>query len=136
MRVLLDECLPRRLKAHLVGYQVLTVPEAGWSGKKNGELLRAASGLVDVFITVDSNLAYQQHLVGLPFAVVVLSAHSNRYKISSRSCRKSCRLLRLRGPDSLGGSVANSGLNPTGARAEGFTCAAMCPAGMAAAVLR
>jgi predicted nuclease of predicted toxin-antitoxin system len=78
MRVLLDECLPRRLKAHLVGHQVLTVPEAGWAGKKNGELLRAASGLIDVFITVDSNLAYQQHLAGLPFAVVVLSAHSNR----------------------------------------------------------
>ncbi len=78
MRVLLDECLPRRLKAHLVGHQVITVPEAGWAGKKNGELLRAASRSVDAFITIDSNLAYQQHLVGLPFAVVVLSARSNR----------------------------------------------------------
>jgi predicted nuclease of predicted toxin-antitoxin system len=78
MRVLLDECLPRRLKAHLAGHQVITVPEAGWAGKKNGELLHAASGLVDAFITIDSNLAYQQHLADLPFAVVVLSARSNR----------------------------------------------------------
>lgn len=43
MRVLLDECLPRRLKAHLAGHQAITVPEAGWAGKKNGDLLRAAS---------------------------------------------------------------------------------------------
>ena len=78
MRVLLDECLPRRLKGHLVGHQVITVPEAGWAGKKNGELLRAASGLVDAFITIDSNLAYQQHLADLPFVVVVISARSNR----------------------------------------------------------
>jgi predicted nuclease of predicted toxin-antitoxin system len=78
MRVLLDECLPRRLKAHLVGHQVITVPEAGWAGKKNGELLRAASGIVDALITIDSNLAYQQHLGDLPFAVVVISARSNR----------------------------------------------------------
>lgn len=78
MRILLDECLPRRLKAQFPSHVVLTVPEAGWAGKKNGELLRAASGNVDVFITADSNLAYQQHLVGLPFGVVVLSAHSNR----------------------------------------------------------
>lgn len=78
MRVLLDECLPRRLKAHLVGHQVVTVPEAGWAGKKNGELLRAASGLIDAFITIDSNLVYQQHLTDLPFALVVVRAPSNR----------------------------------------------------------
>jgi predicted nuclease of predicted toxin-antitoxin system len=78
MRVLLDECLPRRLKAHLAAHQVITVPEAGWAGKKNGELLRAAAGLVDAFITIDSNLAYQQHLSDIPFAVIVLTARSNR----------------------------------------------------------
>jgi hypothetical protein len=50
----------------------------GWAGKKNGDLLRAASGVIDVFITVDSNLAYQQPIAGLPFAVIVLRAHSNR----------------------------------------------------------
>lgn len=78
MRVLLDECLPRRLKGQLHGHEVVTVPEAGWAGKKNGELLRAAAGRIDAFITVDRNLAYQQHLVDLPFAVVVVTARSNR----------------------------------------------------------
>jgi predicted nuclease of predicted toxin-antitoxin system len=78
MRVLLDECLPKRLKAHFAGHKVTTVPEAGWAGKKNGELLRVASGEFDAFITADSNLVHQQHLVGVPFIVIVLSARSNR----------------------------------------------------------
>ena len=78
MRVLLDECLPRGLKKHLSGHDVLTVPEAGWAGTKNGALLRAATGKVDIFITIDSNLAYQQSLGALPFAVIILVARTNR----------------------------------------------------------
>jgi predicted nuclease of predicted toxin-antitoxin system len=39
MRILLDECLPRRLRRELPGHDVRTVPEMGWSGKKNGALL-------------------------------------------------------------------------------------------------
>jgi hypothetical protein len=40
MRILLDECVPRPLKRELTDYEVRTVVEMGWSGKKNGELLR------------------------------------------------------------------------------------------------
>jgi predicted nuclease of predicted toxin-antitoxin system len=76
MRVLLDECLPRGLKKHLRNHEVKTVPEAGWAGKKNGELLRVAAGDIDVFTTIDSNLVYQQKVGVLPFGVVVLAAHS------------------------------------------------------------
>lgn len=78
MRVLLDECLPRGLKRHLSPHDSTTVPEAGWAGKKNGDLLRAAAGKIDVFVTIDANLAYQQGMQGLPFAVIVLSARTNR----------------------------------------------------------
>jgi hypothetical protein len=78
MRVLLDECLPRRLKAHLAGHQVITVPEAGWAGKKNGELLRAASGLVDAFDHDRQQSRLPATPCRVPFAVVVLSARSNR----------------------------------------------------------
>ena len=42
MRVLLDECLPRRLKLEIRGHSVQTVPEAGWAGRSNGELLSLA----------------------------------------------------------------------------------------------
>jgi len=70
MRVLLDACLPRGLKKCLREHDVKTVPEAGWAGMKNGELLRIAAGNVDAFVTIDSNLAYQQTVTGLSFGVV------------------------------------------------------------------
>lgn len=43
MRVLLDECLPRRLRREIAGHQVVTAQELGHSGKKNGDLLRAVA---------------------------------------------------------------------------------------------
>ena len=78
MRILLDECLPGRLKRDLPGHEVLTVPEAGWAGRKNGVLLRLAAEHFDVFLTVDRGLPFQQHVVGLDIAIVVLIASANR----------------------------------------------------------
>jgi predicted nuclease of predicted toxin-antitoxin system len=80
VRVLLDECLPRRLRRELPGHEVLTVAEAGWAGFSNGELLRRAAQTFDVFVTVDRNLAFQQNLPTLPIAVVVLTAVSNEFE--------------------------------------------------------
>ncbi len=82
MRVLLDECLPARLRRDLPGHDVRTVPGAGWAGIKNGRLLRliADSGHYDVFLTMDNSLPKQQRLRDLPFAVVVLRAESNRFE--------------------------------------------------------
>lgn len=55
--------------------------ERGWSGKKNGELLRAAAREFDAFITMDSNLQHQQNLSDLDLAIVVLKAQSNAYSV-------------------------------------------------------
>ena len=78
MRVLLDECLPRRLKRELVGHDVRTAPEMGWASKRNGELLRAAvAGGFEAFVTVDRKLQHQQKLSTFNIAVVVLEAKSN-----------------------------------------------------------
>jgi hypothetical protein len=77
MRLLLDECLPKPLKRYLAGHEVVTVPEAGFAGVKNGALLSRMSGQFEVFITVDANLKYQQNLSALKVAIVVLRAHSN-----------------------------------------------------------
>lgn len=77
MRILLDESLPRRLKEELPDHKVLTVPEAGWASKKNGELLRLADPHFDVFVTPDRHLSEQQNLAGLRIRVVVLRARSN-----------------------------------------------------------
>lgn len=78
MRVLLDECMPRGFKKDLRGHECMTASEAGLSGKKNGELLRASSGRFDALVTVDRNLRYQQNLATFPFGVIVLMAHGNR----------------------------------------------------------
>jgi len=82
MRILLDECLPARLRRDLTGHEVQTVPRAGWAGCENGNLLRliSDSGKFDVFLTMDKNLPHQHKPDDLPFAVVVLRARSNRYE--------------------------------------------------------
>ena len=79
MRILLDECLPKRLKRDLVGHQARTVPEMGWASKKNGELLALAEPEFDVFLTVDRNLSFQQEVGRLGIAVVVIVAKENRH---------------------------------------------------------
>ena len=78
MRVLLDECLPRRLKADLPDHEVRTAQEEGWSGMKHGALLQVASGQFDVFLTVDRNVSFQQNLRGLKIGVLAMLAPSNR----------------------------------------------------------
>ncbi|MEN9518720.1 MAG: hypothetical protein RLZZ381_1308 [Cyanobacteriota bacterium] len=79
MQILLDECVPRPLKRELTDYEIRTVVEMGWSGKKNGELLQLMSqeGFT-ILLTTDQNLRYQQNLLQSGVAVVVLVAHSNK----------------------------------------------------------
>ena len=70
MRVLLDENLDWRLRRSFdAGHEVVTVRYRGWSGKTNGELLRAAAAEFDVFVTLDLNLEYQQNVRALDLAV-------------------------------------------------------------------
>src|SRR5712691_1218692 len=81
MRLLLDECVARKLKSDLVGHEVVTVVEAGDSGLKNGVLLRAAAGNCDVLITFDQNLPYQQNIGSLSIAVLILIADGITYPV-------------------------------------------------------
>jgi hypothetical protein len=76
VRVLLDECLPRKLGRELQGHVVSTVQQAGWSGVKNGALLALAAGEYDVFITID-RLLTTQHRVPANLAVITLHAPNN-----------------------------------------------------------
>lgn len=78
MRVLLDENVDRKLKrAFDPDHQVATVRERGWSGKKNGELLRLAEAAFDVLVTLDRNMRHQQNLSQYDLAVVLITARSN-----------------------------------------------------------
>lgn len=78
MKILLDECVPRKLKRELPEYDVITVIQQGWSGKKNGELLSLMSAEFDIFITIDQNMQYQQNLEGVAISIIVMVAPSNR----------------------------------------------------------
>lgn|SRR5574341_1291183 len=78
MRVLLDECVPSRLRQELSGHEVRTVPEMGWASKENGELLQLASPTFDVFITTDQKLGSQQNVANFDIAVIVLVARRTK----------------------------------------------------------
>ena len=80
MRLLLDECVPRRLKGEFPGFDILTAREAGFAGLKNGNLISAAKGKFDVLVTVDKNIQHQQNRGELPIAIIILSAFTNRYE--------------------------------------------------------
>ena len=79
MKVLLDECIPRKLKNALPDHECHTVPEAGFAGQKNGLLLSLAEAAgFDLFFTMDKGLQYQQSLAGRSIAVLIIRARSNR----------------------------------------------------------
>jgi hypothetical protein len=50
----------------------------GWTGIRNGDLLKLAANGFDVFLTADQTLEHQQNLGALPIAVVILVAPTNR----------------------------------------------------------
>ena len=77
MRVLLDENVPHKLRAHLAQHETVTVAYLGWGGLKNGELLKAAEeAAFDVFVTGDRVLQYQQNITGRKIAIISLSANN------------------------------------------------------------
>lgn len=75
MKILLDECLPRKLKYSFAEHECETVPEAGLAGETNGRLLSLAEFAgFDLFLTMDKGLPYQQNLSGRRIAVVIFRA--------------------------------------------------------------
>lgn len=78
MKLLLDECIDRKLAREFPDHEVKTVPQMGWAGVKNSELLALAEAAFDVFITVDRNLSFEQNLTQFDIAVIILHASSNR----------------------------------------------------------
>jgi predicted nuclease of predicted toxin-antitoxin system len=82
MKVLIDECLPIELQGTFtaMGHESLTVRQAGFGSKKNGELLSIAEGRWDVLLTSDRNIKHQQNMTGRTVSIVILRAKSNRLK--------------------------------------------------------
>jgi hypothetical protein len=78
VKVLVDECVDWRLSRDIVGHEVKTARQMGWSSIRNGELLGLAAKEFDVFVTVDRNLSFQQNVPTFAIAVIVLRARTNR----------------------------------------------------------
>lgn len=82
MKIIIDECLPKRLRTLLPDFdKVWTVPQIGLGGYQDSELLEAleAKGIT-VFITIDGNIEYQQQFQDRSFGTVVIRAVSNRFE--------------------------------------------------------
>jgi hypothetical protein len=82
MKILLDENIPTKVKFNFGNnFDVFTVKDMGWLGKKNGELL----GLMtfngfDFFITLDKNLKRQQNLEKFDITIILLLARNSKHQ--------------------------------------------------------
>ena len=77
MKILFDQGTPVPLRRHLPEHSVTTAYEAGWSALSNGDLLSAAEKAgVQILVTTDQNLRYQQNLQERRIAIVVLLSTS------------------------------------------------------------
>ena len=70
--------MDRRLAREILGHEVKTARDQGWTGIANGRLLALVAQGFEVFLTTDRNLSFQQNLQALPLAVIVLRARTNR----------------------------------------------------------
>ncbi len=79
MKILLDECVTKRLKPYLQEYETFTVMEMGWGGLKNGKLLsQCVENNFEILLTIDKNLMFQQNLEKYAISIVVLNSPSSK----------------------------------------------------------
>jgi predicted nuclease of predicted toxin-antitoxin system len=83
MRILLDECLPRKLKYDIPDHDVSTVIEMGWASIRNGQLLSRAQATYDVLLTVDRNMEHQQDIAIYDLAVVLIARSNKRQTLGA-----------------------------------------------------
>ena len=77
MRILFDQGTPVPLRRALLGHQVSTASELGWATLPDGELLTVAEQAgVEVFVTTDQQLRFQQQLSSRHLAIIVLGSTS------------------------------------------------------------
>ena len=82
MKVLLDECVDRRLKRLLPEHEVYTVTNMRWNGLKNGALMGVAiDGGFDMLLTIDKNLEFQQNLKKYDIILAVFDVKQNSVKL-------------------------------------------------------
>jgi hypothetical protein len=79
MKILLDECVTKRLKPHLEEFEVFTVSEMKWNGIKNGQLMSlCVDNNFDLLLTIDKNLMFQQNLDRYQLTIAVLNSQTSK----------------------------------------------------------
>lgn len=80
MTIIIDECLPKRLTRLFAGHRVRTVLQIGLAGSKDSDLLRELDKRnIDLFVTIDGNIEYQQQFHHRHFGTIVIRSVSNRF---------------------------------------------------------
>jgi predicted nuclease of predicted toxin-antitoxin system len=82
MKVLIDECCPKKLKGQLTlsDIECKTVREIGYAGKKNGELISLIDGIYDVLVTLDGSIKDQHNIKGRRLSILRIRAKSSDIK--------------------------------------------------------
>ena len=79
MKILLDECVTKRLKKYLEEFEVFTVIELELSGIKNGKLMTyCVENKFDILLTIDKNLLHQQNIEKYTVTIVVLNCFTSK----------------------------------------------------------
>ena len=74
MRILFDHGTPKGLAQALIGHTVTSAQAEGWDTLDNGALLNAAEAAgIELLLTTDRRIRYQQNLAGRKVALVVLT---------------------------------------------------------------
>jgi hypothetical protein len=74
MLILFDHGTPKGLIKALAGHEIITAQARGWDKLNNSDLLDAAEqAAVDLLLTTDRRIRYQQNLTGRKIALLVLT---------------------------------------------------------------
>ena len=78
MKILLDECLPVKLKNEFQDLDVHTVHDMNWIGEKDKTILSNANkNGFDIFITIDEGITKQINIDNYDLAIILIKVTKN-----------------------------------------------------------
>ena len=88
MLILFDHGTPRGLIRGLSGHTVITAQSRGWDRLSNGALLNVAEEAgIDLLLSTDQGIRFQQNLTGRRIAIIVLTGTTKWSRVRSHIAR-------------------------------------------------
>jgi hypothetical protein len=79
MKILLEECVTKRLKPHLPNLELLTFSEKRWNAIRNGKLMAlCVQNNFDLLLTIGKNLMFQQNLGKYNITIAILDSATSK----------------------------------------------------------